>query len=91
MATQLDLGLRLLVTLVRDRYDFRLWKQIIDHAAKLSPRGIVGADLARDEFRYPNAQFEKIMQRAKDTQSLRITIHAGEGTCADNIKTAIES
>ena len=90
MATELDLGIRYVITLVRDRYDFNRWKQIIDHAAKLSHVGIVGADLAGDEFRYPNALFERIMLRAKDTGSLRLTIHAGEGTCADNVKTAIE-
>ncbi len=80
-----------IVTFTRERYDFDQWKSVINHAVELSDKGIVGVDLAGDEFAYPNRQFIRIMDRAHDTSVLNITIHAGEGTSAASVSSAVES
>ncbi len=88
-AEEAGIGLKFLVTFVRERFDLDAWKRVIDHAAGLSTKGVVGVDLAGDEFRHPNAEFESIMTRARDTGVLSVTIHAGEGTSASNVASAI--
>lgn len=80
-----------IVTFARERYEFEQWKSIINHAVELSESGIVGVDLAGDEFAHPNRQFIRIMDRAHDTGVLNITIHAGEGTTAASVGSAIDS
>jgi adenosine deaminase len=90
MAEDNDLGLRFLVTFARERHDHQAWSRIIDRAAELSELGLVGVDLAGDEFKHPNQGFERIMTRAKDTGVLGVTIHAGEGTSADQVRSAVE-
>lgn len=89
-AQEAGMGLGFLITFTRERYDFGLWKQLIDRAAELSDRGVVGIDLAGDEHHHPNADFERIIARAKDTRILAVSIHAGEGTSANQVRTAVE-
>jgi adenosine deaminase len=51
-------------------------------------RGIVGVDLAGDEINYPGKQFVEHIRHARDA-GMRITIHAGESTSAEEVKQAI--
>ncbi len=92
MQTAHDAGMMagFIVTFARERYDFEQWKIIINHAVELSEAGIVGVDLAGDEFAHPNRQFIRIMDRARDTGVLNITIHAGEGTTAASVSSAVD-
>jgi adenosine deaminase len=85
-----DLQLRFLITFARERYDFDTWKHVVDVAAEMTEEGLVGVDLAGDEFAHPNQQFEKIFRRICDTGVLGVTIHAGEGTHAEQVATAVE-
>ena len=80
-----------IVTFARERYDFDQWKAIMNHAVALSGAGVEGVDLAGDEFAHPNRQFIRIMDRARDTGMLNITIHAGEGTTPTSVASAIDS
>jgi adenosine deaminase len=90
-AEEYDLGVRLLLTLVRERYDFDRWKRVVDRAAERQLElGVVGVDLAGDEFNYPNALFERIFTRVRDAGVLGISIHAGEGTGHSQVTSAVE-
>ncbi len=57
-------------------------------AARYTPF-IVGVDLAGDEDNYPPQPFAPAFQFAHE-QGLGITVHAGEQSCAENIRTAVE-
>lgn len=90
-ASDADIQAGFIVTFARERYDFDQWKAIMNHAVTLSESGIKGVDLAGDEFAHPNRQFIRIMDRARDTGMLNITIHAGEGTSPASVASAIDS
>lgn len=51
-------------------------------------RGIVAVDLAGDEVRYPGQLFIEHFHHAREA-GMRITVHAGESTSADQVKQAI--
>lgn len=85
-----DLLVRFLVTFARERYDFERWKRTIDLAVSLSERGFVGVDLAGDEFLHSNEKFVRVFERVRDTGVLSATIHAGEGTSAHQVESAVE-
>ncbi len=89
-AAEASISLRFLVTLTRERYDFSFWRMVVDAAADLSPEGLAGVDLAGDEFAHPNQEYQKIFQRVKDTKVLGISIHAGEGTSAEQVLSAVK-
>jgi adenosine deaminase len=81
---------RFLITFTRERFDEPAWRQTIDLAAAMAERGVVGVDLAGDEFAHPNERFAAIMGRARDTGVLGVTIHSGEGTSAASVASAVE-
>lgn len=89
-ACEMDISLGLLVTFARERYDHGQWREVIDLAAGMADQGLRGVDLAGDEFHHPNQVFSDILQRAHDTKVLGVTVHAGEGTSARSVATAIE-
>lgn len=84
------LGVRYLVTLARERQDEDRWRRYLDRAVELAELGVVGVDLAGDEFSHPNQEFVRFFERVRDTGLLGVTIHAGEGTSADSVRSAIE-
>ncbi len=57
-------------------------------AHKYREQGVIGIDLAGDELHYPAALHTKAFALARRLE-LPITIHAGEGEKADNIREAI--
>jgi adenosine deaminase len=79
-----------IITLTRERYDYSSWKKTVDLAAEMWESGVAGVDLAGDEFHHPNDEFEKIFRRVVDTRILGATVHAGEGTTAEQVSTAVE-
>ncbi|MBN2495280.1 MAG: adenosine deaminase [Deltaproteobacteria bacterium] len=87
---EMGIGARLLITFARERQDFDAWKAIVDRAAEMADEGVAGVDLAGDEFGHPNEEFVRIFQRVADTGSLRATVHAGEGTSAAQVASAVE-
>lgn len=90
-AERVDLSVRFLLTFTRERYDLDAWRRAVDLGVGLSEHGVVGVDLAGDEFRHPNEDFRQIMARVKDTGVLRATIHAGEGTSPGSVRSAVEA
>jgi len=89
-AADAAIGVVFIITFTRERYDFSAWKKIVDLAAEMSEFGVAGVDLAGDEFHHPNDEFEKIFHRVLDTGVLGATIHAGEGTTARQVASAVE-
>lgn len=89
-ASAVGIGVRFLLTFTRERYDLPAWSRAVDLGVELSEAGVVGVDLAGDEFKHPNEAFSQIMARARDTGVLGVTIHAGEGTSPESVRTAIE-
>ena len=89
-AGQARIGVRFLLTFTRERYDLDAWRRAVDLGVELSELGVIGVDLAGDEFKHPNGTFRQVMARARDTQVLGVTIHAGEGTSADSVRSAVE-
>jgi adenosine deaminase len=89
-ASEASVGVGFIITFTRERYDFAAWKKIVDLAADMWEAGVAGVDLAGDEFHHPNNEFEKIFRRVVDTRVLGATIHAGEGTTAGQVQTAVE-
>ncbi len=84
------IGVKFLLTFTRERYDLPAWSRAVDLGAELSEAGVVGVDLAGDEFEHPNEAFGRIMARARDTGVLGVTIHAGEGTSPASVRSAVE-
>ena len=89
-ASDAAVGVGFIITFTRERYDFSAWKKIVDLAAGMWDSGVAGVDLAGDEFNHPNNEFEKIFRRVVDTGILGATVHAGEGTTAAQVHTAVE-
>ncbi len=89
-AEEFGLGVRYLVTLVRERQDEELWRRFIDQAVALHELGVVGVDLAGDEFEHPNREFVRAFERVRDTGVLGVTVHAGEGTSPEHVRSAVE-
>ena len=89
-ASDVGIGVGFIITFTRERYDFSAWKKIVDLAAEMWESDVAGVDLAGDEFHHPNKEFEKIFQRVMDTEVLGTTIHAGEGTTAEQVQSAVE-
>lgn len=59
-------------------------------AEEYKDRGVVGLDLANDEYHYPPGPYAEVFQKAKSA-GLHITVHAGEAGGADNVKTSIDA
>ncbi len=89
-ASDAAISVGFIITFARERYDFSAWKKTVDLAADMWESGVVGVDLAGDEFNHPNNEFEKIFRRVVDTEVLGTTVHAGEGTTAGQVHTAVE-
>ncbi len=52
-------------------------------------KGVVGADLAGDESRYPFSLYQKYFKTARD-MGVPLTAHAGEAAGADSIRAALD-
>ncbi len=66
-----------------------LAREAIEIALDRQKDGIVGVDLAGNESDYPADPFQELIEEAKQG-GLRITIHAGEWSGAENVRQAIE-
>ena len=64
--------------------------EILALAKEYQHRGIVGMDLANDEFHFPPGPFAEVFQQAR-ASGLHVTIHAGEAAGAENVRTALEA
>lgn len=86
-----DSGCRVnfLLTFARERLDADSWPRILEDGLRCHHLGVVGIDLAGDEFRHPNQRFADFFSRVRDTGVLHVTIHAGEGTEAASVASAI--
>lgn len=64
-----------------------------EHVSKLAQeymdQGVVGLDLANDEFNYPPGPYAEVFRKAKEA-GLHITVHAGEAGGADNVRVSVE-
>jgi adenosine deaminase len=83
-----DITVRLLTTIRRD-YDQETASRIVGIAIRYADQSIVGLDLAGDEVHYSARPFAELFDRAKEA-GLSITVHAGEVTGAESVRTAIE-
>ncbi|RLB56193.1 MAG: adenosine deaminase [Deltaproteobacteria bacterium] len=79
-----------LLTFARERLDAKSWPRIVEDGLRCHHLGVVGVDLAGDEFRHPNRLFGDFFARVRDTGVLHVTVHAGEGTDAGSVASAIE-
>jgi adenosine deaminase len=86
-----DFGIvaRLLITIRRD-YDQDIASRVVDMAIHYADQSIVGLDLAGDEVNYPAQPFAELFNEAREA-GLGITIHAGEATGPESVRTAVES
>lgn len=62
---------------------------LVKTAAKYKKYGVVGFDLAGDEFHYPAPMHQKIFEYAIDA-GLGITVHAGEARNYESVEEAIQ-
>lgn len=61
----------------------------VDLAKKYSGAGVVGIDLAGDEYHYPATLFREAFARARE-YGMKITVHAGEAAPAQSIRDALD-
>jgi len=85
-----DTDLRFIVTLSRNKQSLEKMTKILEIIAPFQDQGIVGVDLAGDEINFPPENFESIFKGLKDKRGLFSTIHAGEVTHAEQVRTAVE-
>jgi adenosine deaminase len=83
-----DIAVKLLTTIRRD-YDQDTANRIVEMAIHYADQSIVGLDLAGDEVNYSARPFAALFGKAKEA-GLGITVHAGEATGAESVRTAIE-
>ena len=83
-----DIGVGLIVIAERHR-GIAHAHEMKELALKYRSRGIIGFDLAGNEFDFPPAPFSEAFQDAK-ARGLNITAHAGEAAGPENIRTVIE-
>lgn len=70
-------------------HDMKTNQELVQTASLYLNRGLVAVDLAGDEKNYPNYLFKKVFDLANHLE-IPITIHAGEASGAESIKTAVE-
>jgi adenosine deaminase len=80
---------RLILTIVRG-CEPKQAERIFDLARAYRSAGVVGIDLAGDELTYPAQPYATVFRRARDL-GLGTTVHAGEVTHAESIRTAVET
>ena len=87
--TELEIGItvRLILTILRE-CDVGIAQEIVDLAGAYARRGIVAVDLAGDELRYSAEPFAAAFRKARDL-GLGTTVHAGEVSRPDSIRTAV--
>ena len=64
-------------------------QEMLQVALDFSGRGVVAMDLAGDEVNFPPDPYVPLFQEAR-AAGLQITAHAGEGTSAESVRSAIE-
>jgi len=64
-------------------------RQALKLAEEYKDKGVVGLDLANDEFHFPPGPYAQVFQDAKKA-GLKITVHAGEAGGPENVRTSIE-
>ena len=78
-----------LIVSINRSYPIESAMQVARAAVARKDRGVVGLDLAGDEFHYPVEKFQAVFDYAQAHQ-LHITIHAGEAAGPESIARAIE-
>lgn len=78
-----------LITSVNRHESPELAEQVAWLAAGRMDSGVVGMDLAGNEAQFPAEPFTSIFREAKQA-GLKIAVHAGEWSGADNVRQAIE-
>lgn len=63
--------------------------EIVKLAERFRGRGVVGIDIAGDEYSFPIQEFKDVFSYAKAAE-IPFTIHAGEARGAESVRTAIE-
>lgn len=58
-------------------------------AEKYRDQGVVGLDLANDEYNYPPGPYAGVFQDARQA-GLHVTVHAGEAAGPENVRTSIQ-
>ncbi|HUU02551.1 MAG TPA: adenosine deaminase [Myxococcota bacterium] len=90
-AAEEGISIRFILTFARERYSYASWTEMVDLGVRMHEMGISGVDLAGDEFQHANREFERFFRRVRDIGELGITIHAGEGTSAEQVASAVGS
>ncbi len=63
--------------------------EILELASKFKDEGVVGIDLAGDEYNFSVKLFEKVFKKAKKDK-INFTIHAGEASGAKSVEDALD-
>ena len=79
----------LILCLMRGENNYDSNMETINLASKYLNNGVCAIDLAGDEAKYPNELYEELFNYAK-RKSIPFTIHAGEASDANSIKSAIK-
>lgn len=78
-----------LIASINRHESIQLAEQVARLAAERQHMGIVGLDLAGNEADFPGEPFVGLFREARSA-GLRITIHAGEWSGAENVRVALE-
>ena len=87
-AAEHDIDVRLIVSMNRHE-GVDIAEEVLEVALAYQDRGVVGLDLAGQEYGYSCKPFSEVFQRAR-SEGLFITVHAGEWAGADSVQDAID-
>lgn len=87
-AEHFQVMVRLIISINRHE-SIDLAREALDIAMKRQTDGIVGVDLAGNEADFSSEPFKDLFDEARQ-EGLKITIHAGEWSGAENVRQAIE-
>lgn len=80
-----DIGL---ILIVERQMGVEHAEDVLQLAQKYMDKGVVGLDLANDEYNYPPGPYAPVFQKAKEA-GLYVTVHAGEAAGAENVRVSI--
>lgn len=70
-------------------FNVELGFDIVDLADRFRDKGVVGMDIAGDEFNFPVELYDEVLNKARN-KNVNITIHAGESRGAESVYASIE-